>query len=101
MGDIRRRRPSGVPDNELMRTIRKKQAEANQSQRGKFEEKEAKLARAGYTRRRWGTHSRFPAELRYRAHGPCGLSVSDPFVHDPLCPANGNSRTTPLLSELR
>lgn len=34
------------------------------------------------------------------AHEPCGLMVSAPEVHDPLCPANGRGRITPTLADL-
>ncbi len=34
------------------------------------------------------------------SHEPCGSVITNPEIHDPLCPTNGRERTYPLLHEL-
>lgn len=51
--------------------------------------------RAGYE-----YYNRFLRSCSTR-HLPCGQTrIDDPEVHDPICPANGQERSFPMLAEL-
>ncbi len=81
---------------DLMNAVGEEIREDRERKRVSFEEKEQKLADAGYTRRRWPVHGD-PKPLSTRNHYLCGQVVFSPETHDPLCPANGRGRQEPML----
>ena len=87
-------RRRGISD--IQARVAQNMREDRERRQSAFEEEEARYRAAGYSWRRWPVHGD-PRRIESRDHKSCGLVVSDAYVHDNLCPANGRGRQEPML----